>query len=100
MATARRAPRSQPLTDLSRFRAHFDMLDPEMGTHIWDVLSDLRTHCPVARSDAHGGFSVLTKHADVWAALHDWDTFSSAAGVVIPDQPDRDRLPPLEVDPP
>ena len=56
---------------------------------------------PVARSEAHGGFWVLARHAEVTAAAGDWQTFSSAEGVVHPLPPGHAvRQVALEQDPP
>ena len=57
--------------------------------------------CPVARSDAHGGFWVLARYPEVSAAAGDWQAFSSAGGVVHPLPPDYAvRQVALEQDPP
>lgn len=47
----------------------------------------------------YGGFYVLTKYADVLAALRDPDTFASGYGTRIPDNGDG-RILPLDYDPP
>ena len=86
--------------ELQRFIGDFDPLDPELGSRLWEVLAEMREHCPVAHSDRHGGFWVLTRYADVYRALQDWRTFSSASGVVIPQHGTDHLLPPLETDPP
>jgi cytochrome P450 len=55
----------------------------------------------VTRSDAHGGFWVLSRYEDVTAAADDWATFSSAEGVVHPLPPGYPvRQVALEQDPP
>jgi cytochrome P450 len=51
------------------------------------VLADLRQKCPVGWTEAHGGFWVVTKHADVDRVYKDWKTFSSSDGLVIPPTP-------------
>lgn len=55
----------------------------------------------VARSEAYGGFWILTHHDDVVAAEADWETFSCAGGVVAPiaDQRRFNQVA-LEQDPP
>ena len=40
----------------------------------------MRADHPVARSDEHGGFWVVTRHEDVLRVAQDWQTFSSAQG--------------------
>ncbi|MFN0030017.1 MAG: cytochrome P450 [Acidimicrobiales bacterium] len=55
----------------------------------------------VARSEAYGGFWILTRHDDVAAAEADWETFSSAGGVVAPVEDQRRfNQVALEQDPP
>lgn len=60
---------------------------------------ELRSSCPVARTDAHGGFWIVSRYADVReAALHP-EIFSSASGVTIPPVPNP-PVPCLEQDEP
>jgi cytochrome P450 len=78
---------------------HFDHLDPQFGRHFNATLDQMRRRCPVAHSDRHGGFWVVTGYEDVLSVLQDWRTFSNASRVAIPDPP----FPPLplnEMDPP
>jgi len=72
------------------------------------VTSDLRTRCPVAWTEAHGGYWVVSRYEDVKAVALDDATFSSdndmtgerggGQGTAIPRAPMQ--LIPLEVDPP
>lgn len=41
------------------------------------ILEDMRARCPVARTDAHGGFYAVTRHADISAVLRTDRTFAS-----------------------
>jgi cytochrome P450 len=41
------------------------------------TLARARSRCPVARSDAYGGFWVVTRYEDVLRIAQDWRTFSS-----------------------
>lgn len=78
---------------------HFDHLDPEFGRQFHETLDQMRQRCPVAHSDRHGGFWVVTRYDDVLALLQDWRTFSNADRVAVPPPP----FPPLplsEMDPP
>jgi len=79
----------------------FDVLDPELANHLWERIAELREHCPVGWSDQHGGFWLVNRHEDVWAAANNWPLFSSADGAA-PVQFDLDvfRMVPLETDPP
>lgn len=61
---------------------------------------ELRTSCPVARSDRMGGYTILTRHADVRKAALDWKSFSSAKGVTLPQDRTRPPFKALEQDPP
>ncbi|WP_262503867.1 cytochrome P450 [Sphingosinithalassobacter sp. CS137] len=64
------------------------------------VYAELRARCPVAHSDAWGGFWALMKHADVAAAAADWRTFITSRQNVIPKVAFTGRRPPLHLDPP
>lgn len=79
----------------------FDHLDPALtAARIWDRYARIRETCPVAHSDAHGGFWVLSRYRDVERAAHDWQTFSSADGATIPRAPGQAKIPPIDFDPP
>lgn len=66
----------------------------------YEVYDELRAKCPVAHSKEHGGNYMLTRHADVRKAALDWQSFSSAQGVLVQHDPSRPRIPALEHDPP
>jgi cytochrome P450 len=69
---------------------------------------DARDQCPVLRSDAHDGFAIVTRFADIRAVLRDAQGFSSGrfplddgrlgGGVAIP--PNGMRIGMIEMDPP
>ncbi|MGI9162952.1 MAG: cytochrome P450 [Mycobacterium sp.] len=73
-----------------------------------EVTRDLRTKCPVAWTEAHGGYWVVSRYEDVKKVALDDHTFSSDndlagerkgyKGTAIPSAPMQ--LIPLEVDPP
>jgi cytochrome P450 len=65
---------------------------------IWPTYQAMRK-CPVAHSQRHGGYWILTRYADVAAAARDHQTFSSAHGVRIPEV-GPGRSIPLDFDPP
>lgn len=87
---------------------HFDHHSPEFARDPWSVYDELRANCPVAWSDTHGGFWVLTRYADVARVAKDDETFSSDhdvdgtrngyLGITIPSPPARSI--PIEMDPP
>src|SRR5581483_7959992 len=73
-----------------------------------ETYAGLRSGCPVAHSDRHGGYWVLTRADDILRALRDTDSFASSrrpidglsgdVGVTIPPNPVRMGL--MEMDPP
>jgi cytochrome P450 len=63
---------------------HFDHLSPALAAALHETLADLREHEPVAWSEEHGGFWVVTRYEDVLRVVQDWRTFSSAQGVNVP----------------
>lgn len=84
-----------------RPRTHLDHFSPEFAEDPWAVFADLRTRCPVAYSDTHGGFWVLSRYEDVKAAAIDDETFCSGQSVTVPAKPPGARLSlPIETDPP
>ncbi len=60
----------------------------------------LRRECPVAHSDAWGGFWALMKHADVSRAAADSEHFITSKQNVVPKVAFTGRRPPLHLDPP
>lgn len=78
----------------------FDHHDPAW-THenVWSRYAELRELCPVSRSDAHGGYWVLSKYEDVKRAAEDDATYSSAQGMFLPSYSSI-RIPLIEFDPP
>lgn len=81
-------------------QADFDPLQPETFDSPHDEYRRLRQQCPVAHSDAWGGFWALTKHADVAAAASDSATFITSKQNVVPKVATTGRRPPLHLDPP
>jgi hypothetical protein len=91
--------------DVTEFAKHFDHLDASFEADPFPVLAEMRSKCPVARSDKYDGFWVVTRYDDTEKVIHDHDRFSSRI-VMIP----RDLLqgfdgqpfsaPPLTADPP
>lgn len=79
---------------------HFDHLAPELSEVLYSTLARMRSGCPVAHSDQHGGFWVVTDYDDVLRVAQDWETFSSAHGLTVPAAPIATRSIPVEVDPP
>lgn len=59
----------------------------------------MREEEPVARSENHGGYYIVTRYEDVRAAAKDAATFSSAQGTGIPPLPIVGMIP-IDIDPP
>jgi cytochrome P450 len=79
----------------------FDHHSRAFAADPWTILRDLRENCPVAYSESHGGFWVLTSYADIKEVASDDDRFSSAHGLTVPDKKNRgQRSIPAEMDPP
>lgn len=78
----------------------FDPLQPETFDSANGEYAELRARCPVAHSDAWGGFWALMKQDDVVAAAADWQTFITSKQNVVPKVAFTGRRPPLHLDPP
>ncbi|MET7769441.1 cytochrome P450 [Nocardia sp. NPDC005366] len=84
----------------------FDQHSPEYARNWRQINADLRDRCPVAHTDAHGGYWVVSRYADVAEVVRDDETFSSYYelpdgshnGTTIPVSPMRQV--PIEMDPP
>lgn len=81
-------------------KADFDPLLPETFDTPQDDYRRLRKECPVAHSDAWGGFWALMKHDDVVNAASDSETFITSKQNVVPKVAFTGRRPPLHLDPP
>jgi cytochrome P450 len=79
---------------------HFDHLSPELARELHPTLARARSRCPVAHSDAYGGFWVVTRYEDVLRIAQDWQTFSSELGITVPAPPSPMKILPVTVDPP
>lgn len=85
------------------FLTEFDHHDQEFIDDPFHIYEEMREKCPVARTEAYGGFWLLSRYSEVRMALRDWETFtSSVPGVTtIPVSFTRDFPEiPLELDPP
>ncbi len=79
----------------------FDHHDPRLGAHnLHDIYAELRSQPEVARTDASGGYWLLTRYADVDDAARRWQEFSSADGVHLPRAEGQQRIIPIDYDPP
>lgn len=64
------------------------------------MFKDLRHRCPVAYSEAMGGFWAATKYDDIVRVLTEWETFTTTIQNVVPRVATTQRRPPLHLDPP
>lgn len=85
---------------IEHFVEHFDHHDERLGADPLEVSAQMLQRCPVARSDAHGGFWVVSGYADAHRIMQDPVTFTSAKSVRVPAGPKTRPLPPIEYDPP
>lgn len=81
-------------------RQDFDPLQAETFDSPHAVYAQLRQECPVAHSEAWGGFWAFMKHADVAAAAADYDVYITSKQNVVPKVAFTGRRPPLHLDPP
>jgi cytochrome P450 len=87
----------------------FDHHSLEYGANATEIDRKLRKECPVAWTDHHGGFWLVTSYQHASTVLRDWETYSNAkyvdetgeihGGVTIPANPELTTYPD-EVDPP
>src|SRR5688572_15883672 len=89
-----------PITDEWCAR-HFDILSPALAQELHPTLAKMRAEHPIAWSEEHGGYWVVTRYEDILRVAQDWETFSSAHGVSVPPGPPP-AVPsiPVHIDPP
>ena len=78
----------------------FDPIGPETFDSAFGLYDELRQRCPVAHTDALGGYWALTKYDDVARAATEQDTFITSVQNVVPKIAFTGRRPPLHLDPP
>jgi len=86
----------------------FDHHSEHFAGHWRDIYAGMRRTCPVAHSDLHGGFYVVTRYEDVKRVMSDPETFAcrrdlpyageGRGGVTVPVNPVRMGF--MEMDPP
>lgn len=79
--------------DMGQFNHHESTVED-----MWELYPQLHRGCPVAHSDALGGYYMLAGYEDVKNAAHRWEEFSSAGGMMLPKAPFR--IAAIEFDPP
>ncbi|MFD8478576.1 cytochrome P450 [Kitasatospora sp. NPDC059673] len=86
---------------IARLVGEFDWHDPEYTPDVAeDVNRGIRERSGVTYTPSHGGLWILSRHADVRAALKDHETFSSGSGVFHPRAAGMPMFSPIEFDPP
>jgi cytochrome P450 len=88
------------MTDANRRIPDFNPDVPEDFDSPHAMFKDLRRRCPVAYSDAMGGFWAVSKYEDIVRVLTDWETFTTTIQNVVPRVATTQRRPPLHLDPP
>ncbi|MBX5468151.1 MAG: cytochrome P450 [Firmicutes bacterium] len=78
----------------------FDPTKPETFWSAHEEYRELRQRCPVAHSNAWGGFWALFRYQDVVAVLRDPETYTTSVQNVVPRFAFTGRRPPLHLDPP
>jgi cytochrome P450 len=78
----------------------FDPLAPEALEDPHAAHRELRARCPIAHSEAWGGFWVLSRHEDIVAVTKQHELFVNSVQNVVPPVTTTGRRPPLHFDPP
>ena len=89
--------------DVVQFARRFDHHARAYSDHLNEIFDYMREQCPVAHTDAYGGFWVLTRYDDVLRVVRDDETFSLKAGMSIPSNREPGDPPsfrPGDLDPP
>ena len=78
----------------------YDLTAPETFDSPYPIYDRLRAECPVAWSNAFGGFWAFARHDDVVRAATDYRTYPNSVQNVVPKVAFTGRRPPLHLDPP
>lgn len=85
---------------VSHFVEHFDHHDPRLGRDPDELFDTMVSQCPVAHSDQHGGFWVVSGYDETKFILQNPQLFTSEQSVRVPKGEETLPLPPIEIDPP
>lgn len=86
---------------LVEFTTSFDLYDEVLfDREPYDMYAQMRRDCPVAHSDQHGGYWVLSRYADVYDGFRNHDALSSAFGTATPPTGSQRQIIPINYDPP
>lgn len=86
------------MADVANLTAGFSHHDPEMMQNPYPLYAEARGRCPVAHSDALGGFYFVMNYDQVKKVYSDYKNFSSEEGSGLPAQPVK--MYPIDLDPP
>lgn len=101
LANATSPNQTQAVTPFKRdYHTDYDLADPELSARWDEIVADLHTGCPVARSETGEGYWVVNGYKEVSRCAKDWKTFSSADGFMVNRPDGMPYFPPAEVDPP
>jgi cytochrome P450 len=90
------------MVEVQRLVDNLDPHDPGFSKDgsLETVMAELREHCPVAHTTAHGGGYVVSRYEDVLQVAQDWRSFTSSEGIMIPRAENAVAMIPGEYDPP
>lgn len=84
---------------VQHFVEHFDHHDPRLGQDHDEVFDAMTDKCPVAHSDQHGGFWVVSGYDEMKFIMQHPGLFTSEKSTRVPKTEEPQR-PPVEIDPP
>lgn len=82
------------------FKVDFNHGTPDISDALFDWGTKLQREAPIAYSEAHGGFWIVSRYADIVAITKDTEHFINAEGATLPPLAQPVPLLPLESDPP
>jgi cytochrome P450 len=82
------------------FDTDLDHHSAEFREHNYELMDDLRSRCPVARTSSHDGFWIFSSYDAVFEAVQDFETFGNAMHKAVPTNQMTVPLIPIDVDPP
>ena len=83
----------------SEYGNEYDPTQPETFGSSFPLFSELRAKCPIAHSEAYGGFWAVTRYEDIVNILQD-PNFTTSVRNIVPGNASSARRPPLHYDPP
>jgi cytochrome P450 len=86
--------------DMAELEEHFDHTTTAHSANVIDRYRVMQQRCPVAHSDQHGGFWVISKYDTIVKMLRQPDVFASGDGSTLPAVPFPVPLVPTESDEP